>query len=280
MTSNAQPTRRDFLKLLTIIPSCAWISQALSASLHDTAKYYIEHRDELIKAFLDTNNGAKQYLAAAIGEEDATTVTGDAIKRFERLLPDLPNVGGDDNVDTQYLVIAAWYAAYYPSMKACGQSAEGVGRMIYELNKTELAAIPRRQAMQAGDDFFSATHVATMKQWAESSLDKKYPANWVAEFIEGDGKDFDFGYTYTECAVCKYLHAGGMPELAPFVCLNDFLTSKADGTGLHRTTTLGQGGQQCNFRYKRGGSVTQNWDTEIDLIRERIAKGQVCTVPT
>jgi hypothetical protein len=42
------------------------------------------------------------YLAAVIGEDAATMVTDDAIKRFERLLPDLPNVGGDHNVDTQY----------------------------------------------------------------------------------------------------------------------------------------------------------------------------------
>ncbi len=51
--------------------------------------------------------------------------------------------------------------------------------------------------------------------------------------------------------------------------LNDFLKSAAIGSGLRRAKTLAQGDDICDFRYKKGRPVVQNWDAEIDLIRSR-----------
>ena len=54
----------------------------------------------------------------------------------------------------------------------------------------------------------------------------------------------------------------GAAEVAPYFCLNDFILSRAEGTGLSRAHTLAQGHDRCDFRYKKGREVTQDWDTE------------------
>ncbi len=272
-------TRRHFIQLLTILPCAATFPRAVHAVMAETGNYYLKHRDALIENFEETNQGAYAYLKGKVTEDKARQITKKASAQFKNIVLMLPEVGGEKNDDTQYLIIGAWYLAYYRPMKELNMHAEDVGRMIYELNRIDLEHMPQRHELEQGDDKFSPEAEAKMKAWAESTQLHTYPGNWVAEFIKGNGDDFDFGYNYTECALCKFYYSRGTPELAPFVCLNDFIRSKRLNTGLHRTKTLGQGDDLCNFRYKHGRPVTQSWDTEIALILERIKEGRVCTVP-
>ena len=164
-------------------------------------------------------------------------------------------------------------------MKEKGLPAEIVGHMIYKLNEIDLESIPKQKALAEGAKKFTPAALEKTKKWAKWTQQRQLPDNWVAEYIEGNGRDFDFGYDFSECAICKYFHSKKMPELAPFVCLNDFLRSQTLDTGLARNKTLGQGDNVCNFRYKKGRPVTQDWDSEIGLIRNRIAENKICTVP-
>ena len=274
-------TRRRFLHWLMLVP-CATVvvPDSVKAALASITNYYLQHENTLLKAFDITNQGAYQYLKVTLSEENARMITQKAASEFKNILPTLPDVGGAENANTQFLIIGAWYLAYYRPMYELGMGAENVGSMIYELNRIDLENMPEKQAIQEGKGYFLPEAETRMKGWAESTQLGKYPENWVAQFIKGNGKSFDFGYDYIECALCKFFHFHNTPELAPFVCLNDFLRSKRLNTGLHRTETLGQGDHVCNFRYKYGRPVTQNWDTEIPLIRERVESGLVCTVPS
>jgi hypothetical protein len=231
--------------------------------------YYLAHREELLQAFHETNNGARQYLAASDGEKLAHAVTREAASRFSSLLPRLPDVGGEQNIDIPYLPIAAWYLAYYRPMQAHGKTAADVGRMIYDLYETDLSGYPKAQALAEGARWFTRPALEKMQRWAAWTQKRQYPANWVATFIPGDGRDFDFGYDYRQCAIVKYLQSQRASELAPYVCLNDFLKSQAFGTGLRRSKTLAQGDALCNFRYKKGRPVTQDWDTEVPKFSAR-----------
>jgi hypothetical protein len=79
----------------------------------------------------------------------------------------------------------------------------------------------------------------------------KYPDNWVMEYVEGDGIEFDFGCNYTECAVLEFFRKMDAEKYMPYVCVMDLTSSKALRTGLHRTTTLFCGGDCCDFQYKK-----------------------------
>jgi hypothetical protein len=268
-------SRRQFVTLalgasaccLWPIPSWAGLGGPISAG--GEKNYYLTHRKELLKAFQETNRGARQYLSAKDGEKLASAVTREAASRFSSLLHRLPDVGGEQNIDLPYIPIAAWYLAYYQPMLACGKTAEDVGRMIYDLNDADLRRYPKAQALAQGARWFSRANLEKLQKWAAWTQKRQYPANWVATFIPGDGQDFDFGYDYQECGVVKYLRSHQAAEVAPYVCLNDFLKSRTFATGLQRRQTLAQGDAFCNFRYKKGRPVTQGWDTEVPKFAAR-----------
>lgn len=81
---------------------------------------------------------------------------------------------------------------------------------------------------------------------------RRYPGDWVADYLEGDGGEFDYGLDITECGICKFYHQQGADELAPYLCLSDYVLSDALGRGLVRCQTLAEGDPVCDFRFKRG----------------------------
>ncbi|MFH1037223.1 MAG: L-2-amino-thiazoline-4-carboxylic acid hydrolase [PVC group bacterium] len=282
INSKRNISRRTFFKLSLGGVGCCLLS-SVSGAISPAAEnesapadnYYLLNRDQIIKAFRDTNEGARQWLASKYGEEIAIAVTREAEKEFEALLPLLPDVGGKKNIMIVEIPIIAWYAAFYRPLKQRDIPANVLGKMIYDLNDIELGQIPEAAARAEGAKKFTPGYIDKLQKWAFWTEKKEYPANWVASFVPGNGKDFDYGYDYSECALVKYLKACGAGEVAPFVCLNDFIRSRTYGTGLHRTKTLAQGDNVCNFRYKKGCPVTQDWSTEIGLIRARIKEGRI-----
>jgi len=270
-------TRRNFIKQTAVaallIPPCSLcLLRAAKALAGTDTKYYLLHKQELIKAFQETLAGARQFWTPEFGVVKAEQMAHQALAQFETLLPKLPDVGGDKNWDTQFIPIAAWYVALYKPMMEVGKKAEDVGKLVYELNLIGLRAMTKEKAADEQEKMFSREQLDRMQKWADWTQKREYPANWVARFIPGDGKEFDFGYDYLECGLVKYFRSKGVPELAPYVCLNDFTNSAALGTGLYRTRTIAQGDAVCNFRYKKGRPVVQNWSTEIALIRTRMSQ--------
>lgn len=270
-------TRRTFMKQTAVtallMPACSLcIQRAAEALTVLDANYYLAHKLELTKAFRETLEGARQFWTPEFGATKTDQMVQLALSHFETLLPNLPDVGGEKNWDTQFLPIAAWYVSLYRPMKEHGKTAEDVGKLVYELNLIGLKSMTKEEATTEQHRMFSREQRDKMMKWADWTQKRQYPANWVARFVPGDGKDFDFGYDYSECGLVKFFTSQGVSELAPYVCLNDFSNSASIGSGLYRTKTIAQGDDVCNFRYKRGRRVVQNWSTEIALIRSRVSQ--------
>ena len=270
--------RRDFIKCsvigsLSLLP-CGLLSAPTAEAfpISNSSTYYVTHKEKLKAEFADVLDGVSRLLVSEYGSERTQEITQRAMVCFNSLLPNFPDVGGEENWDSKFIPIAGWYVALYPPMKANGKTAEDLGKLIYELNKTELEEIPTQKALDEGGNMFTKESLDKMKKWAEWTQKREYPANWVAYFVPGDGKDFDYGYDYSECGAVKYFHAQGVPELAPYFCLNDFPNSAVYGTGLRRKGTIAQGDEVCDFRYMKGRPVIQDWTTEIDLIRSRVSR--------
>ena len=110
-----------------------------------------------------------------------------------------------------------------------------------------------------------------MKQWAEGSKNYEHLPGWVFSYVEGDGEEFDYGMDFHQCGVLLYFKSQGAEELAPYICLADWIESKLAGTGLMRTKTLAMGDGVCDFRFKKGRRVTQDWTTEAPKIKRYLA---------
>jgi hypothetical protein len=268
--------RRRFLGLATAACGCAVARRLFAAVPEDDAApyadpYYRTNRDRFLADFDKTNSGALQYLTRTYDAALARDVTESARGLFAGLLPGLPPTGGDANWVTKFLPISGWYLAYCRAMRPLGLGPGDAGRMIYDLETTDFQQNAERYAA-AGQAMFTSGALQKTREWAQWTQQRDYPANWVAEFVPGDGATFDFGYDYTRCGLFEYLKAQGEPELAAYVCLTDFPRSRAEDSGLVRSGTLAMGASRCDFRYRQGRPVTQDWDTEIGKIGRRPAE--------
>lgn len=263
-------TRRFFLRA-GVVGACAcllpWPALAKkvaapAAPAPLTGNFYLDNRDRLVADFKGVCAGAEHWLAARTAEPTARAIAADALRRYDRLLPGMPDIGGRENRNQPFLIMAGWLTALTQAMGEKGLSAQDAGRLLYDLDAADWAAMPPQKAHAMGAALFSPAFFQSLTAWAAQSQQRRYPGDWVVTAVPGDGKTFDVGYDYTECGAVKYFKSQGVAEVAPYYCLTDFLASRAQGTGLSRTHTLAQGDKLCDFRYKRDRPVTQNWDTE------------------
>jgi hypothetical protein len=201
----------------------------------------------------------RRVLESHYSSEIADTVLKDNRREYEALIPMIPDIGGKKNISETNLIKSAQSLAMYRALKSRGKTAEQAGRLIYEFVEAQLTSVPRWILLLLGRWRFTKYDLNKMKKQAMESQKRRYPEDWVFTFIEGDGKEFDFGRDYTECAICKFFHTQGADELTPYLCRTEFAASRAFGMGLVRTMTIAEGGKKCDPRFKRGRETKYVW---------------------
>ena len=214
--------------------------------------YYVSRRSSILALFDDHAMAWNPLLAGRYGDEFAGIVLRQARERLETLIPDIPYIGGDENPMTRHLIRSTTSLVLYQAMKANGRTAEEIGKMIYDAVVERVRHLPPSASP-------SLEEMAEKKEEARLSQAHRYPGDWVWEFVEGDGVEFDYGYDFTECGAQKLYHAQGADEFLPFYCFLDFATYRTPGWGLARTMTLAEGHARCDFRFKRGGKTEREW---------------------
>lgn len=227
-----------------------------------TGIYYTSQKQKLLRDF-DKNmqKYVRKLLASYYGNDLANTILMEARQEYEALIPRLPYIGGKKNSFlTTTLVRSTWFLALYKTLKKHGKVAEEAGEIYYKAWQAGLRSYPRFLLRLMGRWMLRKSRV---RREAAESQKRRYPGDWVFTFVEGDGQEFDFGMDYTECGICKFFHDQGADEFTPFMCLDDFPTSKAMGTGLVRTMTIAEGAAICDFRFKRGREVKEGWPPQF-----------------
>lgn len=107
-----------------------------------------------------------------------------------------------------------------------------------------------RMVMGDADHYLDSKRIEKQKKWAESTHERKYENDWVANLLPGNGS-YDLGYDYLECGICKLCRDEGVPELAKYLCRLDYMFAEVMGLQLDRSTTLAEGGDKCDFRFSR-----------------------------
>jgi hypothetical protein len=242
--------------------------------------YYTARKSKLLKDFSNVAKGMKKVLVSHYGDEFAEVVAGETRQEFEALIPQLPYIGGGKNRLTESLIGAVWFLALYKVLKKHDKTVEEVGKISYESSEAYLSSLSSLSKLKLrfyGRMVFTGVGKKLMKSQATLSQKRQYPEDFVWSFIEGDGKKFDFGMDFIECAVCKFFHSQGADEFTRFVCLTDFPMSKFNGSGLVRTMTLAEGAEKCDFRHKRGREVKQGWPPEF--LKSSVSGGVIDTSP-
>ena len=231
----------------------------------DFSKFYTSNSDRFLIAFDKIRLAVVEYISKQSTAETANDIANEAVVNFEKILPELPYVGGDVHPGTRFIINAGQWLAVYNSMIKRDYTAPEVGQMMYSIYKDQLKAISPEELEKQKALTYSDEYINLMKRWAEST--SPYECDWKVDFIEGDGIDFDYGLDYRTCPCFELFKAQKAKELAPFFCLLDFPEARQLNSGFFRTKTLAQGDDFCNFRYKKGKEVVQTWETEVEKIQ-------------
>jgi len=218
-------------------------------------EYYLSRRTEIMERYYDFHSrNWRSFLVRSYGHEFTEAVQKETRQQFEEFIPTIPYIGGDENTFTHQILRSISALIIYKVMKARGKTAQEVGKIVYDAVEESVRHLPRLPGRELTPGFRDQ-EIARAKE----SQERRYPDDWVFEFVEGDGVEFDYGYDYTECGAQKLYHAHNADEFLPYYCYLDFATEWTPGWGLTRAETLAEGYSRCNFRTKKGGVTKKGW---------------------
>ena len=220
--------------------------------------HYLSRKKNLLRSFDRASRRIVASLVNRYDKEFSSVVVEKARKEYEALVPQIPFIGGAKNRWTADLIESVQILALFRAMSAYGKPLSETADVLYEGMQIRLAQYPRFLLRLMGRLQFSRLFLNRLQREANETQKQVYPDDFVAEIVMGDGKEFDWGIDFTECAIHKFYKAQNAVELLPYVCKLDYLTSTAFGLGLVRTKTLASGDEKCNPRLKQGRDTKWN----------------------
>ena len=215
---------------------------------------YLYRKNQLMKRFDKMLARVKPSVSAWLGEKQAKQFMREARQEYEALIPRIPYIS-DNTLILAFFFPVTRYLAVYRGLQRQGRTLEDAGRLIFLIATEEARAVPYVGCRLMEALWFSRWFRRLIKKGALKSQLHRYPGGFVLSYIEGDGREFDYGVDYTECANCKFLQAENAFELAPYVCATDKPISELMGWGLTRPKTIADGYPICGFRFKKDGKT-------------------------
>jgi len=213
--------------------------------------YYISRKRLLMWGFDWAARRIRHIGVRCYGAQTTDTLTAEARREYESLIPQLPYIGGRRNPHTRLIIAAAMFLALYRTLKRHGEPVEEIGELVHQGVETFFGMFPRFLLRLYGGLNFTRRTLRRAQVNALESQKREYPGAWVYTVVEGDGEAYDWGVDQVECGICKFFANQDAEEFVPYVCALDFIASDYLGWGLVRTTTLAEGGEWCDFRFKR-----------------------------
>ena len=147
----------------------------------------------------------------------------------------------DSRLCTSYLM-----GAYFIAMNRCSglDAAQNYEILADALKNNSMF----KKAMGSAEDYLSEDKIPGRMEWARQISSAKGENNWAVEVLPKSA-DYDLGYNYYQCGICKLCKDEGMPGLAKYLCRLDYVIADIMGAELVRTKTLAEGADMCDFRY-------------------------------
>ena len=233
--------------------------------------YYIRRKPKLMKQFDNYLNAVISFMNSYFSDLNIEKLTIEMRKEYEILIPQLPHIGGSTNTMLPLLIGSASLLAVMRILEKEGMSIRDIGKFSYDF--FESVSETRRSFEESGkpdltafmlskDTMFQKEYIDVLKLVAKDSQVRRYPGDWVYEYVEGNGKTFNHGINFTECAIYKFFKEQNAEKFVPFICLFDFAAARASGYGFKRTQTIWNGAPFCDFRYSKEGNTLRGWPPE------------------
>ncbi|MBW2391193.1 MAG: L-2-amino-thiazoline-4-carboxylic acid hydrolase [Deltaproteobacteria bacterium] len=193
---------------------------------------------------------ARPVLTRDHGTDFAAEVIDAARLEYERVLPQVPDIGGMRNVFQPVMTINGWIVALHRAMRDRGKNAEESIRVSHEVVDGWLRGLPSVVLRAIGWLALSA-HVRWYFEGQARRSQKRQHAEDFVWRVE-QGAEGEFSFVFDECAVNKWYDAQDVRELSPYCNFADVTYSRLMGMGVDATETIGLGCEQCALRFKHG----------------------------
>jgi hypothetical protein len=253
-------TRREFIRL-TAAAGCICMagcgSQSSKTGGAATAGYDAR---KLMDDFNDWLVVSGSAVVDLLGSERGSIALDSIRTDFEGIIPGIPWIGGDSNPNTFNLLGSAYSMALIKPLQAQRVPARDIGHTIYLMAQSSFRADSAKLQRQ-GAQMLTAQTIAYMREGAQWSQKRVYEADFVFDFVEPkDGSVY--GINMIECAIQKFYRQQNQDEYVRYNCLVDYPLYQTMNVHLDRSGTLGNGADNCDFRYLPTGSTPDGWPPE------------------
>jgi hypothetical protein len=220
--------------------------------------YYTSQEARLLKDLHKKLPFFRRALITRFPTDEAERIIQQTQYEFRAMLPRLPYIGGKQNPLTTNLVACSWFLALYRVLQPRGLSDDEIGDLVYRVAGEWVKSSPRWLGRLQSQLIKTPLLRIIFGRISAQSQQRKYPGDFVVQFVPGDGRNFDFGLDFTGCAIHKFFQAEQAGHFAKYMCRIDYLTTSFKGIELIRTGTIANGADKCDFRYRLASSSTQH----------------------
>ncbi len=193
---------------------------------------------------------ARPVLARHHGQTVADELIDDTRKEYERVVPEVPNIGGAGNVFQPVMMANGWIVALHRAMSARGKSAADSIRVFQEVFDGWLQKLPPFILKATGRLLASAPLRRYFESQARRSQQRCYADDFVWRVEPGTSGEISF--IFEECAVNKWYERQRVPELKAYCNVADVTYSRLMGMGVDASETIGIGCDPCALRFQVG----------------------------
>lgn len=168
---------------------------------------YVSRKKDLTRSFERAIRWVSAPLVDRYGKTFCDAVVAEARREHEALIAKIPFIGGSRNRWTSDLTESAQILALFRALRGQGKPAAEIAEIIYDGMRVRLAGYPRPLLRLFGWLQFTKPFLAGLRRQAQTSRQRTYPGDFVAEVVAGDGREFDWGIDFTECAIQKFYAA-------------------------------------------------------------------------
>jgi hypothetical protein len=209
---------------------------------------------ELVTIFTRTMN-AHFPIKAGITKDDC-------LDKFKEMLSkeitDAPNLDVDKGNLATYIKLSVLIVAMIKLYKEIGLSEYEIGEFIYKTANEYYRLSSIKKWIQFKLFFSRLNKRQILKRQEISERHENGINGFRIRYIEGANQS-EFGVDYLKCGICDYFTRKNLFEYVKYCCLVDYAIMKNMGISFSRTTTLGNGGKKCDFRFAKEGKIEEGW---------------------
>ena len=186
----------------------------------------------------------------------------DYLDKFKEMLSkeitDAPKMDIDKGNLATYLKLSILVMTMIKLHHELGLNEREIGELIYRTADEYYRLTPFKRWIQR-QLFFSKLNIRQILARQESSNQRKNGINgFKIKYVAGANQN-EFGVDYLRCGICGYFARKNMFQYVKYCCLVDYAIMKNMGISFSRTTTLGNGGSKCDFRFSKQGKIEDGW---------------------